>query len=84
MFHLCIPDSVDLRTKRKAFDIVMAVRRLEEEKRILIAEMNKHWKSLCTRADTLKHMSSQLSNVTSGTVCICVILGIHYNISESF
>ncbi|XP_056121566.1 uncharacterized protein LOC130099785 [Rhinichthys klamathensis goyatoka] len=54
----------DLRTKRKAFDIVMAVRRLEE-KRILIAEMNKHWKSLCTRADTLKQMSSQLSNVTS-------------------
>lgn len=66
MFHLCIPDSVDLRTKRKAFDIVMAVRRLEEEKRILIAEMNKHWKSLCSRADTLKQMSSQLSNVTSG------------------
>ncbi|XP_058617795.1 uncharacterized protein LOC131531206 isoform X1 [Onychostoma macrolepis] len=59
-------DSVDLRTKRKAFDMVMAVRRLEEEKRILIAEMNKHWKSLCTRADTLKHMSSRLSNVTSG------------------
>lgn len=84
MFHLCIPDSVDLRTKRKAFDTVMAVRRLEEEKRILIAEMNKHWKSLCTRADTLKQMSSQLSNVTSGTVSICVILGIHYNISESF
>lgn len=75
MFHLCIPDSVDLRTKRKAFDTVMAVRRLEEE-RILIAEMNKHWKSLCTRADTLKQMSSQLSNVTSGTVCICVLLGI--------
>ncbi|ROI93617.1 hypothetical protein DPX16_3287 [Anabarilius grahami] len=59
-------DSVDLRTKRKAFDIVMAVRRLEEEKKILIAEMNKHWKSLCTRADTLKQMSSKLSNVTSG------------------
>ena len=66
MFHLCIPDSVDLRTKRKAFDIVMAVRRLEEEKRILIAEMNKHWKSLCSRADTPKQMSSKLSNVTSG------------------
>lgn len=59
-------DSVDLRTKRKAFDIVMAVRRLEEEKRIFIAEMNKHWKSLCSRADTLKQMSSQLANVTSG------------------
>ncbi|XP_059371302.1 uncharacterized protein LOC132109310 [Carassius carassius] len=56
--------SVDLRTKRKAFDIVLAVRRLEE-KRILFAEMNKHWKSLCSRADTLKQMSSQLANVTS-------------------
>lgn len=65
MFNLCITDSADLRTKRKAFDIVMAVRRLEEEKGILIAEMNKHWKSLCTHADTLKQMSSQLS-VTSG------------------
>lgn len=46
--------------------MVMAVRRLEEERRILIAEMNKHWKSLCNRADTLKLMSSQLSNMTSG------------------
>ncbi|XP_062384555.1 uncharacterized protein LOC134071734 [Sardina pilchardus] len=59
-------DSVDLRTKRKVFDIVMAVRRLEEEKRILIAEMNKHWKSICTCADSLRQMSSQLSKVTSG------------------
>ncbi|XP_030277204.1 uncharacterized protein LOC115584017 isoform X2 [Sparus aurata] len=59
-------DSVDLRTKRKAFDLVMAVRRLKEEKRILVGEMNKHWKCLCTRADTLKLMSSRLSNVTSG------------------
>ncbi|XP_030278048.1 uncharacterized protein LOC115584637 [Sparus aurata] len=59
-------DSVDLRTKRKAFDLVMAVRRLEEEKRILVAEMHKHWKCLCTRADTLKLMSSQLANMTSG------------------
>ncbi|CAM4570299.1 unnamed protein product [Leuciscus chuanchicus] len=59
-------ETVDLRTKRKVFDIVMDIRRLEEEKRFLIAEMNKHWKSLCTHADTLKQMSSQLSNVTSG------------------
>ncbi|KAG7473601.1 hypothetical protein MATL_G00097570 [Megalops atlanticus] len=57
-------DSVDLRTKRKAFDIVMAVRRLEEEKRILIAKMDSHWKSLSTRADTLKEMSSLLSSET--------------------
>ncbi|KAI7804098.1 hypothetical protein IRJ41_023842 [Triplophysa rosa] len=57
--------SVDLRTKRKAFDMVMAVRRLEEEKRIVIAEMEKYWTSLCTRADTLKEMSSQLCSGTS-------------------
>lgn len=57
MFHNCIPDSVDLRTKRKAFDSVMAIRRLEEEKKIVVAEMAKHWKSLSTRADTLNEMS---------------------------
>ncbi|KAF1371414.1 hypothetical protein PFLUV_G00278570, partial [Perca fluviatilis] len=55
----------DLRTKRKAFDTVMAVRRLEEEKRILIAEMNKHWKSLCTRADAEADVIN-LSCLTSG------------------
>ncbi|XP_067246855.1 uncharacterized protein [Chanodichthys erythropterus] len=44
-------DSVDLRTKRRAFDIIMSVRRLEEELKILVAEMDHHWKSLSTRAD---------------------------------
>lgn len=83
MFHPCIPDSVDLRTKRKAFDIVMAVRRLEEEKRILIAEMNKHWKSLCSRADTLKQMSSQLANVTSGMyLLLLAYITIFLNVSN--
>jgi len=46
-----------LKIKRKAFDVVMAIRRLEEEKK-----MAKHCKSLSTRADTLKEMSSQLSS----------------------
>ncbi|XP_056105926.1 uncharacterized protein LOC130084492 [Rhinichthys klamathensis goyatoka] len=54
-------DAVDLKTKRKAFDVVMAIRRLEEKK-IVLSEMAKHWKSLSTRADTLKEMSSQLSS----------------------
>lgn len=62
MFHNCIPDTVDLKTKRKAFDVVMAIRRLEEEKKIVLSEMAKHWKSLSTRADTLKEMSCQLSS----------------------
>ncbi|XDV21836.1 hypothetical protein PO909_026856 [Leuciscus waleckii] len=55
-------DTVDLKTKRKAFDVVMAIRRLEEEKKIVLSEMAKHWKSLSTRADTLKEMSCQLSS----------------------
>ncbi|XP_038550884.1 uncharacterized protein LOC119902702 isoform X2 [Micropterus salmoides] len=55
-------DAVDLKIKRKAFDVVMAIRRLEEEKKIVLSEMAKHWKSLSTRADTLKEMSSQLSS----------------------
>ena len=42
--------------------MLMAVRRLEEEKVILVTEMNKHWKSLCNHADSLKERSSQLSS----------------------
>ncbi|KTG05832.1 hypothetical protein cypCar_00040498, partial [Cyprinus carpio] len=55
-------DAVDLKIKRNAFDVVMAIRRLEEEKKIVLSEMAKHWKSLSTRADTLKEMSCQLSS----------------------
>ncbi|XP_033984221.1 uncharacterized protein LOC117480849 [Trematomus bernacchii] len=50
-------DSFDLRTKRRAFDLVMAVKRLQEEKKILVTEMNQHWKVLSTRSDSLKEMS---------------------------
>ncbi|XP_058468997.1 uncharacterized protein LOC131443402 isoform X3 [Solea solea] len=57
-------DSVDLRTKRKAFDIIMAVRRLEEEKNILVLEMDHHWKWLSTRAKTSQELSSLLSSET--------------------
>ncbi|XP_038580224.1 uncharacterized protein LOC119906869 [Micropterus salmoides] len=55
-------DAVDLKIKRKAFDVVLAIRSLEEEKKIVLSEMAKHWKSLSTCADTLKEMSSQLSS----------------------
>ncbi|KAK1899177.1 Autophagy-related protein 2 [Dissostichus eleginoides] len=50
-------DSFDLRTKRRAFDLVMAVKRLEEGKKILVTEMNHHWKVLSTRSDSLKELS---------------------------
>ncbi|XP_034087553.1 uncharacterized protein LOC117556364 [Gymnodraco acuticeps] len=50
-------ESFDLRTKRRAFDLVMAVKRLQEEKKILVTEMNHHWKVLSTRSDSLKELS---------------------------
>ncbi len=62
--HKCFLDFVDLRTKRRAFDIVMAIRRLQEEKEILVMEMNHHWKSLSTRGDSLKELSYLVSRAT--------------------
>ena len=55
-FHKCFTDSVDLRTKRRVFDGVMAERRLREEKKILVLEMNRHWRSLTLRGDSLKEL----------------------------
>lgn len=55
-------DSVSLTTKRRAFDIIMAIRRLEEEKKILVREMDHHWKSLSKYDDTLKELSSLFSS----------------------
>ncbi|RXN35689.1 ATP-binding cassette sub-family D member 3 [Labeo rohita] len=57
-------DSVDLRTKRKAFDIIMSVRRLQEEQKILVAEMDHHWKYLSTRAETLRELSCLFASET--------------------
>ncbi|KAK1901295.1 DmX-like protein 1 [Dissostichus eleginoides] len=53
-------DSVDLKTKRKAFDIIMAIRRLQEENKIVVTEMDHHWKALKARADSLKELSCLL------------------------
>ncbi|KAI9534042.1 hypothetical protein NQZ68_018411 [Dissostichus eleginoides] len=55
-----VENSVDLKTKRKAFDIIMAIRRLQEEKKIVVTEMDHHWKALKARADSLKELSCLL------------------------
>ncbi|KAI9520073.1 hypothetical protein NQZ68_021792 [Dissostichus eleginoides] len=55
--------SVDLKTKRKAFDIIMAIRRLQEENKIVVTEMDHHWKALKARADSLKELSCLLPNL---------------------
>ncbi|KAK7918650.1 hypothetical protein WMY93_009934 [Mugilogobius chulae] len=50
-------DSVDIKTKRQVFDQFMAVKRLQEEWKILVAEMAKHWKYLLARSDWLQEHS---------------------------
>ncbi|KAF4104369.1 uncharacterized protein LOC131554108 [Onychostoma macrolepis] len=57
-------DSVDLRTKIKAFDIIMSLRRLQEEQKIFVAEMDNHWKYLSTRAGTLRELSCLFASET--------------------
>ncbi|XP_073672422.1 uncharacterized protein [Paramisgurnus dabryanus] len=57
-------DSVSLQTKRKAFDVIMSLKRLEEEKKILVAEMSHHWKFLSARANALKELSCLISSDT--------------------
>ncbi|GAA6079205.1 uncharacterized protein LOC124379646 isoform X1 [Tachysurus ichikawai] len=56
-WQLPYTNTVDLRTKRKAFDIIMSLRRLQEEQKIVVAEMNQHWKYLSTRGETLRELS---------------------------
>ncbi|XP_039879591.1 uncharacterized protein LOC120728626 [Simochromis diagramma] len=50
--------AADLRTKRKVFEKVMAVRRLREEEMILCREMQHHWTVLRMRSVVLGTISS--------------------------
>ncbi|XP_047239102.1 uncharacterized protein LOC124878915 isoform X6 [Girardinichthys multiradiatus] len=68
-------DSVCLTIKRRAFDGIMAVRRLEEEKRILVREMDHHWKSLLAYEDTLKKLSYLSSSGSFKSLCMCNFKG---------
>nr|XP_055036443.1 uncharacterized protein LOC129423929 isoform X2 [Misgurnus anguillicaudatus] len=69
-------DSVSLQTKRKAFDVIMSLKRLEEEKKILVAEMSHHWKFLSARANALKELSCLISSDTLEGMCniLCYII----------
>lgn len=53
--------AADLRTKRKVFEKVMAVRRLREEEMILCREMQHHWTVLRMRSVVLGTISSDSS-----------------------
>ncbi|XP_066504235.1 uncharacterized protein [Hoplias malabaricus] len=63
----CESESTDLLTKRRVFDKVMAVRRLQEEERVLCAEMMQHWRALITQALKLEELSR---DIASGSVLL--------------
>ncbi|KAI9537929.1 hypothetical protein NQZ68_020912 [Dissostichus eleginoides] len=52
-------DVVSLRTKRRLFDQVMLVRRMEEEKVIIVKEMTQHCQNLRQALDKLDHLLHQ-------------------------
>lgn len=51
-------DAVDFLTKKKFFDKVMHIQRLEEELVILAREVRQHWEFLKRREQTLSCLSS--------------------------
>ncbi|XP_066537108.1 uncharacterized protein [Hoplias malabaricus] len=63
----CESESTDLLTKRRVFDKVMALGRLQEEERVLCAEMMQHWRALITRALKLEELSR---DIASGSVLL--------------
>ncbi|KAI9514149.1 hypothetical protein NQZ68_035613 [Dissostichus eleginoides] len=52
-------DVVSLRTKRRLFDQVMLVRRMEEEKVMIVKEMTQHCQNLRQALDKLDHLLHQ-------------------------
>ncbi|XP_032364155.1 uncharacterized protein LOC116678296 [Etheostoma spectabile] len=56
--------SADFSTKKEVFDRVMGVRRLQEDKKILVKEMKQHWESLKAHARVLSELSQHQSEDT--------------------
>ncbi|KAI7789369.1 hypothetical protein IRJ41_000985 [Triplophysa rosa] len=57
-------ESVPFLTKRKVFDRVMAVRRLQEEKSLICKEMQQHWMVLTQKSSKLEALISEISSKT--------------------
>ncbi|XP_065140166.1 uncharacterized protein [Paramisgurnus dabryanus] len=55
-------ESVPFPTKRKVFDRVMAMRRLQEEKSLLCKEMQQHWMVLTHKTSKLEALINEISS----------------------
>ncbi|XP_051250195.1 uncharacterized protein LOC127359916 [Dicentrarchus labrax] len=77
--------SADFSTKKEVFHRVMGVRRLQEEKKILVKEMKQHWESLKAHARVLSQLSQHQSEdamqrhltekATKGHTCLILPVG---------
>lgn len=67
--YVCVTGTVDFSTKKEVFDRVMAVRRLQEEKKILVKEIKQHWDSLKAHASVLSELSLLQSENTLQGKC---------------
>ena len=70
----------DILTKKKVFEKVMGIRRLEEEEVVLVKEMKQHWEYLKRRAEVLEQS-------ISGNEKVCMYTLTHFTLlrfSSSF
>ena len=57
--------------KKKVFDKLMQVQRLEEEEAILVEEMKRHWDHICRRVKDLNDQTDALSDgLTTKSKCL--------------
>ena len=77
-FHVCISGSVDFSTKKEVFVQCMAVRRLQEEKSILVREMRQHWDALKSRASVLSEFSLHQNEGMWQSKCALQLTGVFH------
>ncbi len=75
----CISESVPFLTKRKVFDRVMAMRRLQEEKIIICKEMQQHWMVLTHKMSKLEALINEISSKCTKVFIYNMLTNLHTN-----
>lgn len=75
----CISESVPFLTKRKVFDRVMAMRRLQEEKSLICKEMQQHWMVLTHKTSKLEALINEISSKCKKVLIYNILTNLHTN-----
>ncbi len=75
----CISESVPFLTKRKVFDRVMAMRRLQEEKSLICKEMQQHWMVLTHKTSKLEALINEISSKCKKVFIYNILTNLHTN-----